>query len=79
MDLTKNHPLSRIQTKDLIEKAATVLNHYSSLYRALTNSWDLLGLRDFTFVLDSINSEIRRREQKVRDEIARDVGEGQSS
>lgn len=48
-----------------------ILNRYSSLFRASTDSTQIIGHDDYQFVLKSIRVNLEKMDQEVKEEIER--------
>jgi len=65
-------PLPHSDFDALVQRAVTILNRYSSLFRRSTWSTTIVGHDDFRFVLESVRETINRHEAAVLEEIRRD-------
>lgn len=69
------HPLSFGEVSDLIENGATILNRYSSLFKAHTHSMQLVGSEDYQYVLESIKGDMEHHEKEVLAEVRKYAAE----
>lgn len=69
--LAVSYPLSTSDISELLERGMTILNRYSSLFRASSSSTQIVGHDDYKFVLNCIRSEIKRQEDEFAAEVER--------
>lgn len=69
--LTVDYPLSIDNISELLEKGMSILNHYSSLFRALSHSTQIVGHDDYQYVLSCIRSGLIRHEEEIQAELRR--------
>lgn len=70
-NLRVDYPLSIENLSELLEKGISILNHYSSLFRALSRSTQIVGHDDYQYVLSCIRSDLIRREEELEAELKR--------
>jgi HEPN superfamily AbiU2-like protein len=62
--------LSYADVETLVERAVTIINRYSRLFRRSTWSTQMIGHDDYRHVLEYVREAIRHREQAIDNEIA---------
>ena len=70
-DITKDYPLTETEVSELVTRATSILNRYSSLFRASTYSPIIVGHDDYLYVLKSIKENIRRYREEIDAEVTR--------
>jgi hypothetical protein len=70
-------PFSHIE--ELLSRAREIINYYSLLYRASTQSVRMIGDDDHRMVLRSVRHYIEAQERAIADEIAREQDGGQGA
>jgi hypothetical protein len=66
-----SYPLTISDISELLERGMTILNRYSSLFRASSSSTQIVGHDDYQYVLHCIRSEIKRHEDEFAAELKR--------
>ena len=77
---TVTDPAGALEASDidaLLQRAATVVNRYSSLFRTGTHMMSMLGQDDFRRVLEHLRSDADTIEARIQDEIIRATSAGQ--
>ena len=77
-DLRVNYPLSINNITELLEKGMSILNRYSSLFRALSHSTQIVGHDDYKYVLSCMRSDLIRHEEELQAELKRYSNEVES-
>lgn len=70
-DIAKNYPLTKEEISQLVNRATSIVNRYSRLFRASTYSPQILGHDDYLYVLNSIKEKIQRQTEETQAHIAR--------
>lgn len=65
------YPLSKNDVSELLNGATSILNRYSSLFRASSYSTQIVGCDDYLYVLKTIKTRIRQHKEEIASEIAR--------
>ncbi len=65
------YPLSKNDVSDLLKRAESILNRYSSLFRASSYSTQIVGHDDYLYVLKTIKARIRQHGEEIASERTR--------
>ncbi len=65
------YPLSKNDVSELLNGAESILNRYSSLFRASSYLTQIVGHDDYLYVLKTIETRIRQHKEEIASEIAR--------
>ncbi|MFC1846869.1 hypothetical protein ACFLYS_02275 [Chloroflexota bacterium] len=66
VDVTLNYPLSLDETRKLLTRATSILNKYSSLFRASSYSTQILGHDDYLYILRTLNDSFQKHEEEMK-------------
>jgi len=72
LKIEERFPLSYTDFDSLVQRAVTILNRYSQLFRFSTWSTRIVGHDDFRHVLKSVRESISRHEEAILEEIRQD-------
>lgn len=64
-------PLEFAEIEELLARAIHILNRYSSLFKALSYSSNMIGSDDYIYVLGCVRRDIETRKQKLAEEMAK--------
>lgn len=70
-NIADDYPLSKKDVAELLNGAISILNRYSSLFRASSYSPQIVGHDDYLYVLKTIENRIRQHKEEIASEIAR--------
>lgn len=70
-NIADDYPLSKNDVSGLLDRAESILNRYSSLFRASSYSTQIVGHDDYLYVLKTIKTKIQLQEKEIASEIAR--------
>lgn len=69
--LTALSPLQEDDFRTLLERAGTILNRYSSLFRAMTRSRVITGIGDYKFLIEAAKKRIAVLEAEMKPKARR--------
>jgi hypothetical protein len=58
--MVAEYPFSLKDSTDLLGRSTTIINHYSSLFRAVTFSPQMVGQDDYLYVLSCMRANSKR-------------------
>jgi hypothetical protein len=64
-------PLKYSEIESLLERAITILNKYSVLFKALSYSVSMVGADDYKYVLECVRKDIEARDREFKEEMAK--------
>jgi hypothetical protein len=70
-DIGDAHPLTLGDLEALLERAANILNKYSSLFAANTYSTQIIGHDDYKYIISSVDAAVKRSRMKRLQELQR--------
>ncbi len=70
-DITKDYPITKDEVSELVSRATSILNRYSSLFRASSYSTQIVGHDDYKYVLKAVHEKLRKHREEIDAEIAR--------
>jgi len=65
------YPLSKNDVSELLKRGESILNRYSSLFRASSYSTQIVGHDDYLYVLKTVKAKIGRHREEIASERAR--------
>ncbi len=68
-NIASDYPLDEKEIEELLTTGMRILNRYSSLFHASTNSTQIIGHDDYKFVLESIRVNLEKKEREVKEQI----------
>jgi hypothetical protein len=66
IDITKNYVVTKEEVRLLLNRATSILNTYSSLFRASTYLTKIVGYDDYMYILKAVNEKIERDRDFLR-------------
>ena len=60
IDIIKNYVITREEVRLLLDRATSILNNYSSLFRASTYSTKIVGHDDYIYILKAVKEKVER-------------------
>ncbi len=68
-NIASDYPLDEKEIEDLLTTGMSILNRYSSLFRASTYSTQIVGHDDYEFILKSIRVNLEKMDQEVKEQM----------
>ena len=65
-NIADDYPLSKDDVSELLSRAMSILNRYSSLFRASSYTTQVIGHDDYLYVLETIKEKILATQRRDR-------------